>query len=795
MARWNSYIDDNVGDGSDTIAGIIANGPTYGIGISSDVYVTGIATFTDVVKLNGQLRDGDNAFGTSGQVLSSDGTDTKWINAAQLSAGAASQVAVNDDSNTNAERFITIVDSSSGNNNVKTDASLKYNPSTNTITTVNITGNVTGNVTGNLTGNVTGNASGNSGTATALQNARTIGGVSFNGTANINLPGVNQAGNQNTSGNAATATKLATARNIGGVSFDGSAAINLPGVNQTGNQNTSGNAATATVLETTRNFSISNEITANTQSFNGSGNVTLSATVNDNVIDYNNLKASNRTSATNGQYLRKQSGNIGGMTWEDIPVVTGSNLSGNTLSSSIVSSSLTSLGTLSGLSVNGNVSVTTGAISGNGEGLTNLGANRLSSGTVSTDRLPKQELGISIVGNFGQWEGHGTYTDFNTEPAYWGWNFVQGTSNAPNTTSSQWYRCRLSLGSQYGKGSDGNDYSLEMALPRNNQSSAGGLHIRAIENGSEQSWVAVGSNASLITTGTLPAARLPNHSASLLTSGTIPAARLPNHSASLLTSGTLPTARLSTLPQRIGLNTAVHNTPASRNAFLALGDGDTGVAQNGDGQLELWANNQEIMNLDTSNVTSYKSIIPSSDSSFNIGSSSNRWSNVYADTLHGNGSNLTSVNYNNLTNKPTIPTNNNQLTNGRGFITATDVRSMNEAASTGESSTGSTVYSDKITLSISTVSNSRVLLAYSFEIKHSNTSNHRCHAKVTGSNTGFVGGDLEESRRENSFERFNGTILDISSHTGTRTYRIQWRTSNNTGQIKNASLTAIEMSV
>ena len=755
MARWNSYIDDNVGDGSDTIAGIIANGPTYGIGISSDVYVTGIATFTDVVKLNGQLRDGDNAFGTSGQVLSSDGTDTKWINAAQLSAGAASQVAVNDDSNTNAERFITIVDSSSGNNNVKTDASLKYNPSTNTITTVNITGNVTGNVTGNLTGNVTGNASGNSGTATALQNARTIGGVSFNGTANINLPGVNQAGNQNTSGN----------------------------------------AATATVLETTRNFSISNEITANTQSFNGSGNVTLSATVNDNVIDYNNLKASNRTSATNGQYLRKQSGNIGGMTWEDIPVVTGSNLSGNTLSSSIVSSSLTSLGTLSGLSVNGNVSVTTGAISGNGEGLTNLGANRLSSGTVSTDRLPKQELGISIVGNFGQWEGHGTYTDFNTEPAYWGWNFVQGTSNAPNTTSSQWYRCRLSLGSQYGKGSDGNDYSLEMALPRNNQSSAGGLHIRAIENGSEQSWVAVGSNASLITTGTLPAARLPNHSASLLTSGTIPAARLPNHSASLLTSGTLPTARLSTLPQRIGLNTAVHNTPASRNAFLALGDGDTGVAQNGDGQLELWANNQEIMNLDTSNVTSYKSIIPSSDSSFNIGSSSNRWSNVYADTLHGNGSNLTSVNYNNLTNKPTIPTNNNQLTNGRGFITATDVRSMNEAASTGESSTGSTVYSDKITLSISTVSNSRVLLAYSFEIKHSNTSNHRCHAKVTGSNTGFVGGDLEESRRENSFERFNGTILDISSHTGTRTYRIQWRTSNNTGQIKNASLTAIEMSV
>ncbi len=49
-------------------------------------------------------------------------------------------------------------------------------------------------------------------------------------------------------GNAATATALATARNIGGVSFDGSAAINLPGVNTAGNQNTSGTAAIATAI-------------------------------------------------------------------------------------------------------------------------------------------------------------------------------------------------------------------------------------------------------------------------------------------------------------------------------------------------------------------------------------------------------------------------------------------------------------------------------------------------------------------------------------------------------------------
>jgi len=55
---------------------------------------------------------------------------------------------------------------------------------------------------------------GNSSTSTILETARTIGGVSFNGSANINLPGVNTAGNQNTTGTATKATSIqATANN------------------------------------------------------------------------------------------------------------------------------------------------------------------------------------------------------------------------------------------------------------------------------------------------------------------------------------------------------------------------------------------------------------------------------------------------------------------------------------------------------------------------------------------------------------------------------------------------------
>ena len=100
------------------------------------------------------------------------------------------------------------------------------------------TGSFTGSSTGNLTvttgtlvanleGNVTGNVTGNADTATALATARTIGGVSFDGSANINLPGVNTSGTQDTSGNAATATALETARTIAGQSFDGTANITI----------------------------------------------------------------------------------------------------------------------------------------------------------------------------------------------------------------------------------------------------------------------------------------------------------------------------------------------------------------------------------------------------------------------------------------------------------------------------------------------------------------------------------------------------------------------------------------
>ena len=84
-------------------------------------------------------------------------------------------------------------------------------------------------------------------------------------------------------GNSDTTGKLKTAVNIGGVSFDGSANINLPGVNADGNQNTSGTAASAGNL----NFGGPNQIY-----FRNSANATTS---NNLTFDGNNLKVSGIT--------------------------------------------------------------------------------------------------------------------------------------------------------------------------------------------------------------------------------------------------------------------------------------------------------------------------------------------------------------------------------------------------------------------------------------------------------------------------------------------------------------------
>ena len=795
MTKWRTFIDPSVGDGQNTINGIIADGSAFGVGISDDLSVTGLSTFSDVarfsstVRLDGQLRDGDNNFGSSGQVLSSDGTDTRWVNAGSLSAGAASLVAINDDSNTNADRFITFVDSSSGNNAVKTDAALKYNPSTNTVSLVggsiqsqNSSGtrvtlmDTDGSIeitresgpfidfktstsedhdcriqmeNDGLTFTTGGNGSASKrikldtnghllpitdsafdiGSNTAR--FRNIYADDFTG----NLTGNTSGSSGSCTGNAASATILQNTRTIGGVSFNGSANINLPGVNQDGNQNTSGNAATATVLETTRNFSISGEITANAQSFNGSGNVTLSATVDNNIIDEANLKVSNNP--VNGYFLQAQSGDSGGLRWAQVTLPSSNTLSGTTLASGITASSITSLGTLTGLTVSGNASFG--------------GSNVSITGTVNIDNTitldsknedPSVDNGVIII----QPSTSGGKTGINfrskvnstSDHGYLWWyddnnnyrtggdtdenaalvigvqndasNSVSGDAIAMESSGDIFLNPGTSNDSRGGaSGPDfargkvyiGRSTTKYQVWHEGNDGPSSGLNADKLD-GQEGSYY---RNAGNLNDGTIPDARISGNFLKSNASDTM-TGNLSLHGNLLLTGNATTTNQARTI-DFTGFDKETTSDFTDR-AYIQHTTNTGGLA----GSVLVISSRNDTndgINFDTNGSTNVKH---NGNTVWNAGNDGSG-SGLDADLLDGY-QRTDVMNYNNLSNKPTIPTNNNQLTNGRGFITSTDVRSMNEAASTGTSSTTSTVFQDKVTLSINTVSNSRVLVLFGY---------------------------------------------------------------------------------
>jgi hypothetical protein len=185
-------------------------------------------------------------------------------------------------------------------------------------------------VIGTLNQDTTGNAA----TATILETARTIGGTSFDGTANIAVA------------LSATATALATARTIGGVSFDGTGNINLPGVNAAGNQDTSGTAAIATTVTITDNESTneSNAIIFTAGGDVDGGNLGLES---DGTLTYNPSTGI----ITSTGFAGALTGNVTGNASGTAATVTGA-----------AQTAITSVGTLTALQVD-NININTNTIS------------------------------------------------------------------------------------------------------------------------------------------------------------------------------------------------------------------------------------------------------------------------------------------------------------------------------------------------------------------------------------------------------------------------------------------------
>ena len=145
MALFHPFVLDNAA-GQETIVGIGSDHDKYGVGISSNVHITGVLTAF------GGIKDSNGNIGDSGKVLSSTGIGISWINTSEANVASASNVGTNDASSTNATHYLAFVSSTSGNNPVRVDTALNYNPSTDTLTAGNFVGDISGTTGGFLTG-------------------------------------------------------------------------------------------------------------------------------------------------------------------------------------------------------------------------------------------------------------------------------------------------------------------------------------------------------------------------------------------------------------------------------------------------------------------------------------------------------------------------------------------------------------------------------------------------------------------------------------------------------------------
>jgi hypothetical protein len=98
------------------------------------------------LNLSGSFYDSTNNSGFFGQILSSTGSSTQWINSSSANVGSASSIGITLDSE-NVTKYITFVNTTSGNNYVRVDGDLSYNPSTNILTANRLTLNGAGSPT------------------------------------------------------------------------------------------------------------------------------------------------------------------------------------------------------------------------------------------------------------------------------------------------------------------------------------------------------------------------------------------------------------------------------------------------------------------------------------------------------------------------------------------------------------------------------------------------------------------------------------------------------------------------
>ena len=184
--------------------------------LGGSLTVTGTSEFNNTVDVDGNFAvrtsGGTDKFtvasATGNTVVSGNLNVSGTFTATQLTGTADNADNINIDESNTAANFQILFSNTNQTGYQRPyidtdDSHFLYNPNSNSLSGLTNVTSTNINAT-TFTGALSGNAS----SATQLQTARNIGGVSFNGTADINLPGVNTGGNQNTSGTATQADNI-----------------------------------------------------------------------------------------------------------------------------------------------------------------------------------------------------------------------------------------------------------------------------------------------------------------------------------------------------------------------------------------------------------------------------------------------------------------------------------------------------------------------------------------------------------------------------------------------------------
>uniref|UniRef100_UPI004047E752 beta strand repeat-containing protein n=1 Tax=Shewanella sp. TaxID=50422 RepID=UPI004047E752 len=268
-----------------------------------------------------------------------------------------------------------------------------------------ITATLSGNATSATSATTSSSTTGNAATATTLQTARTINGVSFNGSADITVEPYVEDDETTDASRLLVFVDNSTAgykrlNEDSGLSYNPSTNTLTAGTfsgalsgNATTSSSCTGNAATATTLQTAR--------TINGTSFNGSANITVTANTTNTLTRGSYLTGSNfngsaattwavdATSANTASKVvaRDASGNFSAGT------ITAS-LSGNATTSSsttgnaATATTLQTARTINGTSFNGSANIT-------------VPANIATSATASAFKVPFANTTASTTGNYG----------------------------------------------------------------------------------------------------------------------------------------------------------------------------------------------------------------------------------------------------------------------------------------------------------------------------------------------------------------------------------------------------------